>query len=717
MVWIPRYYLYYIWTLVLCAILLLSTSGCEVDKSSSSLRTVSGWEAVQGVQNLREWSFGNNGIATLNGQWEFYWDQLLNPDQIAALQDQERPRHWIDLPQAWNGQEVDGERISGMGVATFHLEVQLNPSSRVLAVELPMIRTAYRMWINGQFVAYGGRVGLDRDTSTPVNYPQLVLFPQAGADKLDIVIQVSNFDHRYGGIESELMLGEARQMVAFHDRLMGLDMLLVGSLLLMGFYNLGLFLIRMKEKSPLYLGLFCLLVGIHTMLVGEGAMFKLFPRLDWVTSMRLEYVCFYLSTAVALVFCYSLYRKETSRAIVQFTLYSCALFTAATLLAPPYVFTSMVMVYQWLNAAVCVCLIITLIRAFAAKREGARLILSGVIIYMIMAAIDAAEYDQWIGFGGISPVGLFCVIFMASFVISMKSVQAFASVETLSRELRDLNMRLEYRIKERTAELEQSNLTLARTNEDLARLETSRRHLLSNISHDLGTPMTLIQGYVEALIDRVVVGTEQQDKYLKLILSRILGLNRLITDLFQLSKLEARQIDFYMQELTIAQVITYFSERYVVEVHNAGLQFEFRSTSTNAPELPSRVLMIDVNRMDQVFTNLVHNAIKHTSTGGLIQMLLQENEHDLMLKIQDTGSGIEQDDLPYVFDRFYKKDKSRNSAAGGSGLGLAIAKEIVEFHGGSIWAESLPGQGAQICLMLPLREVDPASALSPDETY
>ncbi|WP_256223958.1 cell wall metabolism sensor histidine kinase WalK [Paenibacillus sp. 1_12] len=661
---------------------------------------------------MRDWNFGSNGIAALNGQWEFYWAQLLIPAQIADMQDQERPRHWIGLPQAWNGQEIDGERISGMGYATFHLQVQLAPSSRVLAVELPMIRTAYRMWINGQFVANGGRVGQDRDTSVPVNYPQLVLFPQAGAEKLDIVMQVSNFDHRYGGIENELLLGEAKQMVSHHDWLMGVDMLLVGSLLLMGFYNLGLFLIRMKEKSPLYLGLFCLLVGVRAMLVGEGAMFKLFPRLNWVTSIRMEYVCFYLGTAAALVFCYSLYRKETSRTIVQITLFSCAVFTAATLLAPPWIFTSMLMIYQWLNAAVCVSLIITLMRAFAAKREGALLILSGVIIYMILAAIDAAEYDRWIGFRGLSPWGLFCVIFLASFVISMKSVQAFASVETLSRELRDLNMRLEYRIKERTTELEQSNLTLAKTNEDLARLETSRRHLLSNISHDLGTPMTLIQGYVEALIDRVVVGTEQQDKYLKLILSRIMGLNRLIADLFQLSKLEARQIDFYMQELTIKQFIAYFSERYVVEVHNAGLQFEFLPSTTAPPEDSDKAMMIDMNRMDQVFTNLVHNAIKHTSAGGLIQVLLQEDERTLMIKVQDTGSGIEPDDLPYVFDRFYKKDKSRNSAAGGSGLGLAIAKEIVEFHGGSIWAESLSGQGALICLELPLKEAAPKDTQS-----
>jgi signal transduction histidine kinase len=694
---------------VFFAILLLG--GCDSDEQASPEVPRSGWEAVQGIQDLREWNFDNKSVAALNGEWAFYWKQLLDPQQVSESQFTRQPENWIQLPHAWNGKQVGDETLTGNGYATFHLEVEMEPSAQVLALELPIIRTTYELWINGQPVASGGKVGIDSNSSKPANLPQLVIFPQDNAAHLDIVLQVSNFDHRLGGIVNELMLGEAKQMVSRHDRRMGLDMLLVGSLLLMGFYNLGLFLIRLKEKCSLYLGLFCLVIGIRAMLVGEGAMFQLFPRLEWVTSLRIEYVSFYMGVASALVFCYSLYPKETHLRVVQTVSWSCAAFSIATLLLPPWIFTSMLQTYQWITALVCVYVIIVLIKAFLAQRDGALFIQTGVIVYIVTVIIDIAQYHQWIQFGGISPIGLFYAIFMASFIISMKSFQAFSSVETLSRQLRDLNMGLEYRIKERTVELEHSNRTLEKINEDLARLETSRRHLLSNISHDLGTPMTLIQGYVEALIDRVVVGPEQQDKYLRLILSRINGLNRLIADLFQLSKLEARQIDFSMQELTVEQFIEYFSERYAVEVNTAGLRFSFHSNSHTKLGQVLDLLVIDVNRIDQVFTNIIYNAIKHTSVGGLIQLQLLMESRSLVLKIQDNGIGIEPEDLPFIFDRFYKKDKSRNSAAGGSGLGLAIAKEIVDFHGGRIWAESKVGQGTSICFVLPLRTASQSQAL------
>ncbi|WP_079911128.1 cell wall metabolism sensor histidine kinase WalK [Paenibacillus sp. 32352] len=694
---VSRLYLYYIWIPVVFAILLLS--GCGKDETVKRLQPL----AVDGVMDLRSWQFEQDGGVELNGDWDFYWRQLVDPQEAASNGYLRQVPDRLKLPAAWNGHWVNGEALSGIGYATFHLKLLTQPTDRILAVEMPSIRTAYTLWINGERLAQAGKVGVSPEEGEPGYRPQVVYFKPASTT-LDIVLQVSNYDHRLGGIWNELKLGEASQITTSHNNHMGLDLMLVGSLLLMGLYHFGLFLIRFKERGSLYFSLFCLLIGIRATYVGEGAALQMFPSVSWECGLRIEYLCYYLALPLAVMFCRSLYPQEIMRFFVVGTQVIGAVFSVVVIILPPKQFTFTTQPYQVITVLVCVYVLTGIVRALLRGREGAWFALLGGIVYAITVCIDILYYNQWIHLGNISSFGLFFFIFMTSFIISLKSFKAFASVETLSRQLRELNMGLEHRIKERTAELQRSNRRLEKMNEDLGRLETSRRHLLSNISHDLGTPMTLIQGYVEALIDRVVVDPDQQEKYLRLILGRITGLNRLIADLFQLSKLEARQIDFSMQEMAIEDVIHFYSDRYDLEVKNAGLHFSVQAPIPASEERnKTGSVFIDIDRIDQVLTNIIYNAIKHTPVGGFIQLQMAIEGQALVMRVQDNGSGIDPEDLPYIFDRFYKKDKARNSAEGGSGLGLAIAKEIVEFHGGRIWAESRLGQGACICFLLPLQ--------------
>jgi signal transduction histidine kinase len=213
--------------------------------------------------------------------------------------------------------------------------------------------------------------------------------------------------------------------------------------------------------------------------------------------------------------------------------------------------------------------------------------------------------------------------------------------------------------------------------------------------------MTLIQGYVEALLDGVTNDPDQQKKYLKLIHSRALGLNRLIADLFELSKLEARQIGFHLKEVSIRRLIEYVNGRYETEVAGAGLRYTLHMDQLEGYE--QCVLRIDIDRIDQVLTNIIYNAIKHTPAGGDIRLIFRmDGRQRLQVEIADTGGGIEPGDIPYVFERFYKKDKSRNTFGRGSGLGLAIAKEIIEFHGGQIGVKSEAGKGSTFYFKLPV---------------
>ena len=236
--------------------------------------------------------------------------------------------------------------------------------------------------------------------------------------------------------------------------------------------------------------------------------------------------------------------------------------------------------------------------------------------------------------------------------------------------------------------------------EEIIRLDTSRRSLLSNISHELKTPITSIRGHIEAMLDEVITKPSDIKHYLKLMHERTLGLSRIINDLFQLSRLESRQISFNFQSFPLKSLISRVSNKYEEDLLHGVINFKcmvFFDASLYE-------LYLDIDRIDQVFTNLINNAIKHTPEQGTITISynLTEDEKHLLIKVVDTGQGIEHKHIPYLFDRFYKVSKSRESSQGSSGLGLAITKEIVEAHKGHIWVESKQAFGSSFCFTLPL---------------
>ncbi|MCZ8514545.1 ATP-binding protein [Paenibacillus filicis] len=655
-------------------------------------------QALHGTIDLRGYRFDKYHVVRLDGTWDFYWQQLLTPGQINSGTDS--PEH-VRMPYSWNEAGSGIKGIPASGYATYHLKILLDPGAPDLAVRVPLIRTSYRMWVNDALVAESGVVGASPEDAVP-EYKTETVPIRLGSGSADITLQISNYHHRLGGVWKPLLLGTQEVVTRQERNGLAVDLLVIGSLLSMGLHHIGLFLLRRKEKSSIYFGVFCLLVGIRALFVNESVVYSFLPDMSWLTGIRIEYTCFFLAVPAVIMFTYSLYPKETHRNAVRFVQGAAFLSMVLLFALPAPYFTYEVPVYQLITIGASLYVLIGLGQALVRGREGALFAVVGGGAYVSAIITDILYYNELIGYGDVSNYGLLVCVFMISFILSSKSAKAFTAVETLSRQMREMNVNLESKIRERTAELERTNASLERMNEDLARLETSRRHLLSNISHDLGTPMTLIQGYVEALLDGVVTQPEQQRKYLELIYNRTTGLNRLITDLFQLSKLEARQMNFDIQPMTVEEFIRYFGDLYELEVSDAGLRFEKIATSLQPQGASLGSVNIDVDRIGQVLTNIIFNAVKHTPQGGLIQLYMIVDEHALIVQVQDNGSGIDPEDLPFIFDRFYKKDKSRNTAQGGSGLGLAIAKEIIDYHGGRIWAQSRVGQGACIAFMLPL---------------
>lgn len=256
--------------------------------------------------------------------------------------------------------------------------------------------------------------------------------------------------------------------------------------------------------------------------------------------------------------------------------------------------------------------------------------------------------------------------------------------------------------------------------EDLRKLEKSRVHLLTNISHDLRTPLSTVQGYVKAMLDQVITGPEEQHEYLNLVYNRVLKIKSMIQDLLDLAQLESRSMKLNLEKIAVNDLISQLFDKYRVDVMNAGLSFNLNSPGLREPGPSGAIPAVEVDpgQIERVFANLICNAVKHTSRGGTIAVGCEIVKVDGMLasrarpntgagsfaalvKVTDTGAGISLEELPFIFDRYYKGTAAAGKP-GGAGLGLAISREIIEYHNGRIWAESVLGQGSTFSFTLPV---------------
>jgi two-component system phosphate regulon sensor histidine kinase PhoR len=228
---------------------------------------------------------------------------------------------------------------------------------------------------------------------------------------------------------------------------------------------------------------------------------------------------------------------------------------------------------------------------------------------------------------------------------------------------------------------------------ELRNLQTMRRELVGNISHELRTPLASIKAIVETLLDGALGNKTVARKFLTSIDGEVDRMTQIVTELTALSRIESGKAELKPEKVAMNQVID--------EVFRQLQPFAERRGVTVRTETPANLplVMADRDRIRQVVVNLLHNAIKFSKQGGSVMVAARAEYRSVVVTVTDTGIGISKDDLPHVFERFFKADKARSGE--GTGLGLAIAKHIVQAHGGSIWVESEEGKGATFGFRLP----------------
>ena len=283
--------------------------------------------------------------------------------------------------------------------------------------------------------------------------------------------------------------------------------------------------------------------------------------------------------------------------------------------------------------------------------------------------------------------------FLLATYMSRRISRPISKAVTAAGEIAKGNYDLRMEETSQTTEIKNLTDTINNLAGSLEKQQSLRKQMAADVAHELRTPLANLQSTLEAMIDGI---WDPDSERLQSCHEEILRISRLVGELEKLERLEAENAVLNFIEFNLSDLIRRIVKNFEPEFHNKNVSLTFSGDGI--------IVTADKDKISQVMVNLVSNALKYTPPGGEVSVLLARSDQNAEITIQDNGTGIHEDDLPFIFERFYRADKSRNRLTGGLGLGLTISKVIVEAHGGSISVASTAGKGAAFTVLLPIKQ-------------
>ncbi|MCP5501740.1 MAG: response regulator [Leptospiraceae bacterium] len=618
----------------------------------------------------------SKGILRLDGFWEFYWKELLSHEDFLNPERLQVKPFYLKVPSNWSNHESGEVRPQGYG--TFRLILDLpDIDNETLAFKINPISSAYTLEINGRVYVSNGRVGKSREEMKPSYRSQLISLPSANS--YEIIIRVSNYYHGdSGGIWESILFGKEKDIHEKNNKDLSFEWFLVGSLLIMAFYHWSLYLIRRKDRSPLWFGLFCFSLVLRTLCTGNRFLYWQFSEEYFSFVYRLEYLTLYLGTPSFVLYTYYVFEKKFYRSLTYLSLIIGMVFSLYVIFFPTYYFTKTLVYYESYIFLIILFILVFIIQELKSKMEEIYIYTLGGIPLIIAIINDILFSQLMINTGYYSPLGLFLFIFSQAVLQSRKFSRAFYVSEILSLELKEYSKKLEEQ------------------NEKLQTLDKIKDEFLAKTSHELRTPLNGIVGIADSMLDKSFQLTERAKENLSLIILSGKRLTNLVNDILDYSKLKNRDIVLQQKEIELYGLVDF-----VFRLHQQSARIKDIQLMNHVEKVK---VYADEGRIQQILMNLIGNAIKFTHEGSVSVQTKQENEKELIIQIMDTGIGIPRDKYEYIFHSFEQVDSSISRKYGGTGLGLSVCKQLVELYGGKIWVESTPGKGSCFSFTLPIRD-------------
>jgi signal transduction histidine kinase len=605
--------------------------------------------AKKGILDLREIDFNEQTI-NLDGEWKFFWDNLLQPD------DPEPYFEYKSFPDFWHNMQWHQKQISSQGYATYKLTLLLPKKRPRLSVAVPEMYCAYYLFVNGEKTVASGKPDTTKASTIPYWSSQVVPL-HSHTDTLHITLQVANFHHVKGGVAKEIKIGSHYKLQSSDKLDHAFDYFLTGCIIMGGFFFLGLYLFGRHDKSILYFALFCIFYSYRIIGSGQYSLQAVLPDISWTISIHLEYLSLFLAVAMFALYTRYLYPEDAPQKLLSIMAGICFAFALVTLLSPPILFTRLIDPFIFLVLIYIAFAIVIYWKAYRNRRIGAQYaLMSSVAIFIIIICVILEYYSIAPPFHFVLFTGYVIFFFCQSLILTFR----FA-------------------------------YTLKKAKEDAELGLKTKGEFLSTMSHEIRTPLNSVIGMTHLMIRENP--RDDQKEQLDVLLFSANNLLNIVNDVLDFSTIEAGKIRFSLEAMDMKVI-----SRNIVSGYKAAANTDKIRFVLDLDEKVPQQIRGDKTRTTQIIGNLVHNAIKFTNEGYVkLSVRIMERTMDevtLKIAVEDTGIGIAPEKQKLVFERFTQADSSSSRGFSGTGLGLSISKKILELQGIELHLESEPGKGS-----------------------
>jgi len=629
-------------------------------------------QARAGVLDLRDWDWNKTALIELRGDWDFWWDSLIDPD------DPDQTPASIAVPSRWSLLAPGEEKFPANGEASYRLQILLPEDGPPLGLRLREIDRAYRLWINGAEYETGFQVSETAAAESGTGVTRDYFF--SSGKTLTLVLHVtSHWDSWGGGIPYTPTLGTAPAVSQQRAINAAYEVLPTGILLIMVLYHLMLYFVARRDLALLAFSLICLTAMLRHLVMNEGFLLteahisdEFIRRASWFTA--------YLLSALYLWFTGLFFPRHRMKWVSRILFTLGGLMTVTGLVAPQSFYGLALLLDGYLIAVIAV-IVVVVSRAIAEKVRFGWILLAGTVSAAIPALIDIGSINSGVISVFIGPLGVVPFLITLSYVLAQRYSQGTRDAE----ELRIRNLRL-------------------------TELDQAKTNFFANISHELRTPLTLLLGPLQG-IQKGDYGAELKPKdevfaKMKGNAERIL---HLVESLLNAAKLEAGEKPV-LRVLNLAQTTSGYVEDFSSTALTAGISLEWNCLLK--PE--ESLVLMDSQDWQTIVFNLLSNALKYTEPGGTVSVELTRAGEQLILSVSDTGIGIAPERMHQLFQRFKRIYEQERGDYQGTGIGLSIARQAALHLGGDLEASSVLGKGSRFVARVPFSAAsNPVEASGP----